>query len=307
MIKQNLKIYLSILNCFVLFTFPIYSLAGANSYYKPSHAVLIVNANLNKVLYRKNANKKVNPASLTKMMTIYLAFEKIKQGKLSMESKLPISKYASSRPKSNINLKVGKTITLKEAILSLIVKSANDSAVVIAEAIAGTEKNFAKLMTERAKQLGMKNTTFTNASGWHHNKQKTTALDIAKLAIALRRDYSQYYHLFSRTSFYYKNRLFKGHNNVLLKLKGAEGMKTGYTSKAGWNLVTTAKRGRTRLIGVIIGDTSWQSRDKKMITMLNTYFKKINSVQKNRKVYASNKSKKIASTISNKYKTYKTA
>lgn len=140
----------------------------------------------------------------------------------------------------------------------------------------------------------MKNTFFTNASGWHHRKQKTTAIDMAKLALALKRDYGQYYHLFSRTSFYYKNRLLKGHNHVLEKLKGAEGMKTGYTSNAGWNLVTTAKQGKTRLVGVIIGGSSWQSRDKSMVQMMNSHFKKLKNKKTITYTRTVNKQKKTA-------------
>lgn len=302
---RYIKITLFVLFIQLAFCLPSDSSAAVkyNKKSSPSFAALIIDASSKKVLYHKNAVTKVHPASLTKMMTIYLAFEQIKKGKLSLKSKLPISKHAASMPKTNINLQAGKTITLKEAILSMVVKSANDSAVVIAEAIAGSEKNFATLMNKRAKQLGMKNTNFTNASGWHHPKQKTTALDMAKLAIALRRDYAKYYHLFSRTSFYYKNRLLKGHNNVLARLKGADGLKTGYTSKAGWNLVTSAKRGKTSLIGVIIGGKSWKSRDQKMIAMLNTHFKKINNVKKVRPVYAANKRKQIALMKNRKYKT----
>lgn len=271
--------------------------------FSPHFAALIIDASSNRILYHKNAMTKINPASLTKMMTIYLAFEQLKKGNLSLNSELPISRYAASMPKTNIDLRAGKTISLKKAILSMVVKSANDSAVVIAESIAGSEKKFVAVMNKRAKQLGMNNTNFTNASGWHHQKQKTTALDMARLAIALRRDYAQYYHLFSRTSFYYKNKLLRGHNKVLTQLKGADGLKTGYTSKAGWNLVTSAQRGRARLIGVIIGGKSLQSRDQQMITMLNTHFKKINNVKKVRPVYATNQRKQIALLKDGKRKT----
>jgi len=262
---------------FIILCFCMFESWAAKNTYRPTHSALVVDFATNKVLYHENANVRVNPASLTKMMTIYIAFEQIAKGKISMHQKLKISKKAASQPRSNIGLKQGTTITLKEAILSLIVRSANDSAVVIAEAISNNEESFAKLMNQRAKQLGMKGTYFTNASGWHHKRQKTTAIDMAKLALALKRDYGQFYHLFSRTSFYYKNRLFKGHNHVLTQLKGAEGMKTGYTSNAGWNLVTTAKQGKTRLVGVIIGGASWQSRDKKMVQLMNAHFKKLNN------------------------------
>ena len=284
MFWRELKKFASLLSITLVISTP--QLALAKRYYKPTYAALVVDAKTHKVLYHRNANTRINPASLTKMMTIYLAFEAIKNKKLSMSSRLNISKKAASMPKSNIDLIRGQRITLREAILSLIVKSANDSAVAIAENISGSEYKFALLMNKRAKQLGMRSSNFVNASGWHHRKQKTTALDMAKLAIALKRDYPEYYHLFSRTSFYYKNKLYKSHNHVLTNLKGAEGMKTGYTSKAGWNLVTTASRNNSRLVGVIIGGRSSASRDKKMVSLLNTHFYKIKGSNKNKTMYA---------------------
>ena len=135
-------------------------------------------------------------------------------------------------------------------------------------------------MTKRARQLGMHSTNFINASGWHHPAQRTTAYDMAKLAMALKRDFPQYYHLFSRTSFYYKNTLYKGHNHVTANLKGAEGMKTGFTSKSGWNLVTTAKRGSKRLVGVVLGGHTAKTRDSKMMTLLNNHFKHLETIEK---------------------------
>ncbi len=246
----------------------------------PVQASLVVNAATGKILHQVNANRRLHPASLTKLMTIYLTFEKIKQGKLAFNTKLKTSKYAASKPRTNLGLKPGSVITIQEAVLSLIVKSANDSAVVLAEAIAGSEKNFAKIMTQRAKQLGMHNTNFINASGWHHPSQKTTAYDMAKLAIALKRDFPQYYHLFSRTSFYYKNTSYKGHNRVTENFKGATGMKTGYTVRSGWNLVTAATRGSKRLVGVVLGGHTAKTRDDKMMALLNNHFKHLETIEK---------------------------
>ncbi len=298
MFSKELRVYLCLFVIALSITAP--NSAFAKKRYVPTYAALVVDANSHKVLYHRNANTRINPASLTKMMTIYLAFEAVKKKQISMSSRLTISKKAALMPKSNIGLIRGQKITLREAILSLIVKSANDSAVAIAENISGSEYKFALLMNARAKQLGMRNTNFVNASGWHHAKQKTTALDMAKLAIALKRDHPEYYHLFSRTSFYYKNKLFKSHNHVLINLKGAEGMKTGYTSKAGWNLVTTASRNKARLVGVIIGGKSSMSRDRKMVAMLNTHFGKISGSNKNKTMYANSKRKILAAAQSKK-------
>lgn len=237
------------------------------------YAKLLIQHN-GKVLYSKNAKNKMYPASLTKLMTLYLTFEAIKYHKLNPKTQMFITKRASSMPSSKIWLRAGNRITVEEAIMSLIVRSANDSAVAIAENLGGSEANFVKKMNIRAKQLGMHNTNFVNASGWHHRKQVTTAYDIAKLAIAIRRDFLEYYHLFSRNSFYYKNTLFKANNYVLTNLYGAEGLKTGYTSQAGWNIVTAANRGNIRLIGVILGGKSQKSRDTEMIQLMNLYFNK---------------------------------
>ncbi len=262
------------------------SFAATKKKYKlPTHrltqASLVVDASTGKVLHQLNADKQVHPASLTKLMTCYITFEAINRGKLTLDTPLKVSKFAASRPRTNLGLKAGSTITVKEAILSLIVKSANDSAVVLGEAVGNTESNFARIMTKRAKELGMHSTNFVNASGWHHAEQKTTAKDMAKLAIALKRDFPEFYPLFSRTSFYYKSTWHKGHNYVTKNLHGAEGMKTGYTSKSGWNLVTTAKRGSQRLVGVVLGEHNAKTRDNKMINLINHHFKKLEVARKN--------------------------
>jgi len=233
---------------------------------------IIINENTGEILYSENAHKEMYPASLTKMMTIYIAFDAIKKNIISFNTPLSISKKAANMLPTKIGLKSGRTISLKAAIMSLIVKSANDSSVVIAENIAGSEKNFSKIMNTKAKQLGLTNTNFTNASGWHHPEQKTTAYDMAKLAVALKRDFTTFYHLFAQDSFFYKNTMFRGQEKVMQHLDGAKGMKSGYTSKAGWNIVTTATRGDHNLVGVVLGSTSYQARDKKMIKLMNTQF-----------------------------------
>jgi len=183
------------------------------------YASLVVNANSGDVIYSRSANKLRYPASLTKMMTLYLAFQALEDGRLYYYQKIPVSKKASRQPRVKLWLKKGQTITVRDAILSLIIRSANDSAVVVAEAIDGTEAKFAQRMTRVARQLGMKNTTFKNASGLPNKNQKTTAYDMAKLAIALKRDFPKYYPLFSKTSFKFKGKIITSHNRVLTRYK----------------------------------------------------------------------------------------
>jgi serine-type D-Ala-D-Ala carboxypeptidase (penicillin-binding protein 5/6) len=237
-------------------------------------AALIVDGHGN-VLYKKNAGVEMYPASLTKLMTIYLTFDAIQKGQISFDSKFKVSKKASRMPRSKLHLRQGEYISVREVLLSLIIKSANDSAVVAAENLAGSEAKFAIMMNEQAAKLGMSHTHFSNASGWHHPTQKTTAYDMARLAIALKRDFPQYYPMFAQCSFLYKNSIVRSHNHVLQSLQGACGMKTGYTSKAGWNIVTSATRGNINLIGVIMGGDSYRSRDLKIMQLMNKYFEEL--------------------------------
>jgi D-alanyl-D-alanine carboxypeptidase (penicillin-binding protein 5/6) len=233
---------------------------------------LVVDSKNGKVLHAQNANIRIYPASLTKVMTLYLTFEALESGKLSMDKKLYISDEAVKRPPCKLDVKAGEYITVRDAILSQIIKSANNISVVLAENISGSEEKFAEMMTRRARQLGMNNTVFKNASGLHHPEQKTTALDLAKLSIAIKRDYAKYYPLFSRTSFEFRGKTVNGHNPVVANYNGAEGLKTGFTGPAGYNLITTASRGSKSLIGVVTGTNNKQVRDKKMVTLLDTHF-----------------------------------
>jgi D-alanyl-D-alanine carboxypeptidase (penicillin-binding protein 5/6) len=225
-----------------------------------------------RVLHEKNSHKKLFPASLTKLMTVYLVLEGIKQKKLSFNTQFVTSRNASYMPASRLGLREGDKISARDAILSLLVKSCNDVAVVLAEGFAGSEAKFVKIMNEKSRVLGMHDTHFRNASGWHHPNQITTARDMAKLAIALMRDFPEYYHMFSVNSFLFKRSIYKNSNHVRKHLKGVEGMKTGYTSHAGWNIVTTARRGATRLIGVVLGGSSNVTRDLTMMKLMDKYF-----------------------------------
>lgn len=245
--------------------------AHANSKY----AGLVIDADTGEVLYQDNAGRYRYPASLTKMMTLYLTFDALKAGKLTMGQRLYVSRRAEAQPPSKLGLRRGQTIRVKDAIMALIVKSGNDVSVVLAEALAGTEWQFAKLMTAKARSLGMKYTSFRNASGLHHRKQRTTAYDMARLATALYSNHSEYYPLFSKTKFRYSGRLIRGHNRVVRNYAGADGLKTGYTRASGFNLVTSAQRRDMRIVGVVLGGKSSKSRDKHMRRILDRSFRKL--------------------------------
>jgi D-alanyl-D-alanine carboxypeptidase len=243
----------------------------------PKYAALIINPATGQILHQENADKLRHPASLTKMMTIYLTFEAIAQRKLNMNKLLTVSSKASQMPRSHLALKPGELISVKNALLGLIVKSANDSAVVLAEAIAGSEQKFAKVMNERAAQLGMTSTNFRNASGWHDKDQKTTAIDMAKLVVALKRDFPRNYSLLASTCFTFKGKIIHGHDRVKQHYAGTEGGKTGFVNASGFNIVTSVKRGKNCLVGVVLGGPSAKARDHRIMSLFDLYFSKLKS------------------------------
>ncbi|WP_341787735.1 D-alanyl-D-alanine carboxypeptidase family protein [Rickettsia endosymbiont of Cantharis rufa] len=245
--------------------------AVKNSPKPPVQTSLVIDSKGN-VLHTHNSQIRIYPASLTKLMTLYLMFESIEAGKLPLNKKLLVSQKAAKMPPCKLGLRAGEAITVREAINGLIIKSANDVAVTVAEGMKGSEKTFSHLMNVKAKQLGMKNTYFKNASGWHDPLQQTTARDMAKLAMALKRDYPKYYPLFSKTSFIFRGNIVNGHNRITKNYQGAEGMKTGFHTPAGYNLVTTASRNGKSLIAVVTGGKSAASRDQKMIGLLDQHF-----------------------------------
>lgn len=271
---------------------------------KPPQTSMVVDCKTGKILHSENAHAHIYPASLTKIMTLYLAFDAIDSGKLSMNKKLFVSKNAELMRPSKLGLKHGEYISTYHAIMGLIVRSANDAAVVLAEQIAGSEENFAKKMNEKAKELGMNNTIFKNASGWHHIHQKTTPVDLAKLAIAIKKHHARFYHLFSYTNFAFKGQKIQGHNRVVANYPWADGLKTGYTSPAGFNLITTASKDNKDLVAIVTGSNSAKIRDTKMITLLDKHLgieKKQplkRSVKKNIKIASNMKNKKKVATNS---------
>jgi len=233
------------------------------------YAAIVIDSKSGKVLHSRNADTYNYPASLTKMMTLLLVFEALNSNKLQLNEKLRVSSKASKQPASKLGLLTGQTITVEQAIRAISVKSANDVATVIAEKLAGTESNFAKMMTKRAHQLGMNKTTFKNASGLPHKRQRSTARDMSILAQTLINKFPKYYNYFSIQSFTYKGKLYKNHNKLLQKYKGTDGIKTGYINASGFNLAASTKRNGTRLIGVVFGGKTAGRRDRQMKRLLN--------------------------------------
>jgi D-alanyl-D-alanine carboxypeptidase len=235
-------------------------------------AALVMDAESGRVLYARSGDALRSPASLTKMMTLYMLFDLIDAGKISLSDEMTASAHAAAQKPTKLGLKKGSTITVEQAIYSLVIQSANDAAVVIAEHISGSEAAFAKAMTKRARDLGMKRTTFRNASGLPDAAQLTTARDMAVLSRALMRNHPTLYTYFSTTSFTWNGKTVKTHNRVLTSLNGANGIKTGYTKASGFNLTTSAQRDGKRLIGVVLGGDSWAARDEEMRVMLEAWF-----------------------------------
>jgi D-alanyl-D-alanine carboxypeptidase len=239
-------------------------------------AALIIDGETGKVLYARNADAERHPASLTKLMTLYLLFEQLRSGAMTMSTELPVSEHAAEQAPTKLHLLPGSTISVDTAIRAVVVKSANDVAVTIAEAIGGTESHFAEMMTEKARELGMSHTFYHNASGLPDALQITTARDLAILARHLAYDFPQYFHYFATTSFVFRGQLLMGHDNLLGNYEGADGMKTGYTNGSGFNLVSSVVRGKVHIIGVVMGGRSAHKRDMEMVRLLDDTFAQIN-------------------------------
>jgi D-alanyl-D-alanine carboxypeptidase len=235
-------------------------------------AAIIMDAATGAVLYEDDADALRYPASLTKVMTLYLLFEAIDAKRISLDSKFPVSVRASNQDPTKLGLKPGETIAVRDIILGLVTKSANDAAVVAAEGLGGSEPAFAVKMTEKARQLGMSSTLFRNASGLPDPQQKTTARDLAVLARAMIKTYPHHYHFFDTPSFTYKGITHANHNRLNNWYSGADGIKTGYIRASGFNLVTSAKRDNRRLIGVVMGGVSPGARDQEMARLLDAAF-----------------------------------
>lgn len=262
----------SFIKILILFLFFI------SSFYlnKPSYgkyASIIMNEKSGKVYHSINADTRNYPASLTKIMTIYMIFEKLKNKKIKMNTKLKVSKRASRQPPSKLGLYPGQKITVKQAILALVTKSANDVATVVAENLEKTERRFAYKMTKKAKSIGLTRTIFKNASGLPNKGQLSTARDMAKLAVAIRKNFPKFFYFFNKKSFVFNGIEYRNHNNLLGSYFGTDGIKTGYTNASGFNLVTSVERNGQRIIGVVFGGKTARTRDKHMVKLLNKFIK----------------------------------
>ena len=273
---SSIIIFISIL----LFCFAIFQ-SSANARY----ASIVVDEQTGKVLHASNPDRQRYPASLTKMMTLYMVFDALDRGKIKLNQRLKVSRRAQGMAPSKLGLKRGQSITVKDAILALITKSANDVAVVVAESLGKTEINFAKMMTRKARSLGMRKTRFRNASGLPNRRQVSTARDMATLARKLITDFPQFYHLFKTQRFNYKRRTYRNHNKLLRAYPGVDGIKTGYIRASGFNLVASTKRYGRRLIGVVFGGKSAKSRDRHMQKLFERAYA---LVPKKKKRYAAN-------------------
>lgn len=236
------------------------------------YAAIVVDADDGTVLESVAATARWYPASLTKVMTVYLAFQEIEAGRLKLDEELTVSAHAAAQPATELGLGAGQKITVKDTILAIILQSANDAAVTMAERIGGSEEAFAARMTAQAKELGMSRTVFRNASGLPDPQQVTTARDMAVLAKALLETYPQYYHFFSTTSFTFGGQTFGTINGILSRYAGADGIKTGFTCGSGYNLVASATRNGRRLIGVLLGSHTNFERHSEMGRLLDVGF-----------------------------------
>jgi len=242
--------------------------ALAPAHAAPRQASMAIDANTGTGLHNKSGDAACYPASLAKMMTLYMTFEMIEQGRMSYATKIKMTETAAAAPPSKLKLKPGDELTVLDAIKALVTKSANNVAVALAEHIGGSEENFARLMTKRARQLGMTSTVFKNASGLPNREQKTTARDMLKLAMHLQDHFPQHYKLFSIRHFTYRGRRYRNHNALLRQFRGTDGIKTGYTRASGFNLVANVRRDGKHVVAVVFGGKSARVRNAKMRSIL---------------------------------------
>ena len=240
----------------------------ARESYNPAFSSIIVDGNSGATLSANNPDASRHPASLTKIMTLYLLFERLDAGKMKLDTEMEVSEHASEQAPTKLGLRPGQTIRVEDAIKGLVTRSANDAAVVIAEAIAGDESDFAKLMTRKARALGMVRTIYRNASGLPDDEQVTTARDQSTLGRAIQDRFPRYYRYFSTEAFNYHGHSIRNHNHLLGSVEGVDGIKTGYTRASGFNLVTSMRRGNRHLVGVVLGGRSGGSRDAIMRSLL---------------------------------------
>lgn len=236
------------------------------------YAAIVVNANTGNVIEQVDAHKAWYPASLTKVMTLYMVFDALRDRRLHLDDMMTVSSHAAQQKPSKLGLRAGERLSVEDAVLAVITRSANDAAVVLAEEIGGTEYNFATQMTRQAHELNMSNSNFMNATGLPHDRQVTTAHDMAVIAWRVQRDFPEYYRLFSTHSFYYNGKEYTSTNKFVTSYPGAEGMKTGYTCGSGHNLIATAQQDGQRLIGVVLGGMTSSERYDLMYDFMDAGF-----------------------------------
>lgn len=265
--------------CLAVFTFflvvvflPVAAVSPAQANSK--YAAIVIDANTGKTLYASRADAHRFPASLTKMMTLYLLFEALDTGRISKDTRIRFSSHAAGQPPSKLGIGAGNSITVENAIYALVTKSANDVAAAVGEHLAGSESAFGRMMTAKARQLGMKSTVFRNASGLPDEQQVTTAHDMAILGLALREHFPHQYSYFSTRSFKYGGRRYSNHNRLLGQVRGVDGIKTGYTRASGYNLVTSVHDGKRRIVAVVMGGRSGKSRNAHMTDLIRRYLPK---------------------------------
>jgi D-alanyl-D-alanine carboxypeptidase len=268
-----------------------------------AHSLFIMDANTGATLTDIEGNDPRYPASLTKMMTLYLAFEAIENGRATMKTPIKISLAATHAAPSKLDLAVGDDLSLEDAVMALITKSANDVAIAVAEHLGGSEANFAKLMTAKARELGMKSTTFKNASGLPNSEQTTTARDMTTLGVRLYDDFPRYFPLFSTRSHNYNGSTFRNHNTLMLQMPGINGIKTGYTHASGFNLVSSLQHDGRHLIGAIFGGQTAGSRNAQMRVALNRALAKAATAKTRKPVLMAKAEAKAAADAAKKTKT----
>jgi D-alanyl-D-alanine carboxypeptidase len=243
--------------------------APAAEKYEPPYSSMVVDANTGAVLQATNADSLRHPASLTKIMTLYLLFERLDAGKIKMSTEMEVSAHAAAQAPSKLGLKPGQSIDVETAIRAIVTKSANDVAVVVAEALGGSEENFAKQMTAKARALGMMHTVYRDASGLPNDDQITTARDMTVLARAIQDRFPKYYHYFATRTFEYRGEEMRNHNHLLGRIAGVDGMKTGYIHDSGFNIVVSMRRGPRHILAVVFGGRTASARDARVVNLMD--------------------------------------
>jgi len=250
------------------------------------YAAIVVDARSGKQLFEVNSTAQRYPASLTKMMTLYLLFEAMQSGRVSKETQIPVSDHAAAEPPTKMRFRRGETIDVDSAIRAIVVKSANDVAVAVGEYLGGSEEQFAAMMTAKARSLGMTSTNFRNASGLPDDSQMTTARDMAVLGMALRNRFPQHFHYFSESDFMFRGRLVRGHNDMLGRVRGVDGIKTGYIRASGYNIVTSYSADGRQLIVVVMGAESARQRNDHVEALIQRSLSPTSADAKTRLMYA---------------------